>query len=102
MKLTEKNKDLEKVDEVLICPKVAPFSGLSDFLKTDDSQLYKFTTLYRAQLSTQALLYKMMRQLHLTDDSDLEEEEEEETYEYYYEPESDEETYENDLPQGSD
>ena len=108
MKLTANNKDLERVDEVLVCPKVATYCGLSTFLEAHDSQLYKFSTLSQAQLTTQVLLYKMMQQLDMTEKSeegDLEEEsDEEENYDYDYEPILDEEdeTYENDLQQASD
>ena len=71
MKLTARNrKGLVKVNEELLCPKVVTDSGIQDFFKTDNKNLYKFSTLCHAQLTTQALLRKMMQELNLTDDDD--------------------------------
>ena len=71
MKLTKNHKDLVKVNEEFICPNILAINcGLSDFLKTDDGELYKFSTLCHAQLTTQVLLYKMMQELSEIDDSE--------------------------------
>ena len=81
MKLTKSERGLAQVDEDLTCPRVIRYSGIVEFFETDDSELYKFSTLCHAQHTTQALLYKMMQQLDTTNDwddwgSDSEEEEE--------------------------
>ena len=71
MKLTSRNrKGLVKVNEELLCPKVATHSGILDFFETNNKNLYKFSSISHAQLTTQALLRKMMQELHLTDDDD--------------------------------
>ena len=71
MKLTENHKELVKIDEKFICPEVATDTCIADFFKTDNGKLYKFSSLCHGQLTTQVLLYKMLQELNMTEESDL-------------------------------